>query len=52
MPCGGTCPAPQEARCGDPCMGSATGCFCKTGGPNYSGCSCSGGRWACLARGE
>jgi hypothetical protein len=49
MPCGGMCPVPQNARCGDSCTGNASNCLCHCGGggPNYSGCSCTGGRWQC-----
>lgn len=53
MPCGGVCPAPQAARCGDPCTGNVSGCLCRCGGggPNYGGCSCTAGRWACTCGG-
>lgn len=49
IPCGGTCPAPQAAQCGDSCTGNVSGCLCHCGGggPNYSGCSCTAGRWTC-----
>jgi hypothetical protein len=49
MPCGGTCPTPQTAQCGAPCTGDISGCLCHCGGggPNYAGCSCTAGRWAC-----
>lgn len=53
IPCGGTCPTPQQARCGEPCTGMASGCLCQCGGgPNYAGCSCSGGRWQCACGGR
>jgi hypothetical protein len=54
MPCGGTCPSPQAAQCGDSCTGEASGCLCHCGGggPNYGGCSCSGGRWQCSCGGR
>jgi hypothetical protein len=45
--CGGTCPTPQNAECGQPCTGQASGCICACGGPNFTGCSCTGGVWAC-----
>jgi hypothetical protein len=49
MPCGGMCPVPQNARCGDSCTGNASNCLCHCGGggPNYAGCACTGGRWQC-----
>jgi len=50
FPCGGSCPAPQFAQCGAPCTGTVSGCLCHCGGgngPNYGGCSCSGGTWQC-----
>jgi hypothetical protein len=48
LPCGGMCPAPQQAQCGSACSGNATGCLCHCGGgPNYGGCSCTAGRWQC-----
>jgi hypothetical protein len=50
MSCGGTCPAPQAAQCGDPCTGNVSGCLCHCGGgngPNYAGCACTAGRWQC-----
>lgn len=45
--CGGTCPTPQNAECGQPCTGKASGCLCACGGPNFTGCSCTGSVWAC-----
>lgn len=45
----GTCPTPQDAHCGDPCSVTAQGCLCDCGnGPNFGGCSCTGGSWQCL----
>jgi hypothetical protein len=44
----GTCPAAQEALCGDPCDVVAQGCLCQCGGPNFTSCSCSTGKWQCL----
>jgi hypothetical protein len=44
----GKCPVAQEARCGDSCTVTAQRCLCTCGGQNYSGCSCSAGKWQCL----
>src|SRR4051812_30799685 len=30
--CGGMCPAPQAAQCGDSCSGNASNCLCHCGG--------------------
>ncbi|HVJ21940.1 MAG TPA: hypothetical protein VM686_41330 [Polyangiaceae bacterium] len=46
--CGGVCPPPAEAQCGSSCTGEIQNCQCACGGPNFSGCSCTNGEWACL----
>lgn len=43
----GSCPAPQEARCGMACTGDLRDCLCRSGGPNYTQCDCVGGFWSC-----
>jgi hypothetical protein len=49
LPCGGKCPAAQDAQCGGACTGNLSNCLCHCGGggPNYSGCSCVSNRWQC-----
>jgi hypothetical protein len=46
--CRGVCPPPEEAPCGSSCSGEISNCQCACGGPNFSGCTCSNGEWACL----
>lgn len=52
QPCGGTCPAPQQARCGDACTGQVMNCLCQCGGPNYATCACVNSRWQCACGGN